>query len=373
MAKDYYEILGLSKSASTDEIKKAYRKLAHKYHPDKQGGDSEKFKEASQAYQILSDDKKRAQYDQFGSAAFEQGGPNGGAGYGPGGFDFSGFQGQGFDFNDIFSGGFSDIFDMFSGGGQGKRRSNKGADLETRVEITLEDAAKGIERELHVFKKDTCDTCKGSGAAKDAKEVKCSQCGGSGQVNVTQNTMFGAFSQVAQCPKCHGEGKTIDTPCQTCGGDGRVRKEKRLKVKIPAGVENGATIKLSGEGEAGPKGGTFGDLYITVFVKDDKRFRRNGDDLVTDINVSFVDAALGATNRIETLDGKIDLKIPAGTQPGKVFKIPNKGIKHLQGSGTGDLLVRVNIEIPTKLSGKQKKLLEEYRLGEGKSHFWPFS
>ncbi len=369
---DYYEILGVKKDASLDEIKKAYRKKAHQYHPDKQGGDAEKFKEVSQAYQVLSDPQKKQQYDQFGSAAFEQ---EGAAGYGPGagGFDFSGFQGQGFDFSDIFSGGFGDIFDMFTNsGGRGRSRVKRGADLETTIDINLKEASDGVEREINVYKRDKCDTCSGSGVEPGSKIKTCDQCQGQGQVKVTQNTMFGAFQQVAQCPKCKGEGKIPEKACSSCGGDGRVRKSKKLKVKIPAGISDNQTIKLSGEGEAGPKGGVAGDLYITVIVKPDKRFKRQGDNLVAEIDLSFTEAAIGATKRIDTLDGQIDLKIPQGTQPGKIFKIPNKGIKHIDQSGAGDLLIKANVVIPSKLSSKQKKLLEDFQESEKNKNFWPF-
>lgn len=372
-SKDYYEILGVKKDASLDEIKKAYRKKAHQYHPDKQGGDAEKFKEVSQAYQVLSDPQKKQQYDQFGSAAFEQGG-QGAYGPGAGGFDFSGFQGQGFDFSDIFSGGFGDIFDMFTGsGGRGRNRVKRGADLETTVDINLKEASSGVEREINVYKRDKCDTCSGSGVEPGSKLKTCDQCQGQGQVKVTQNTMFGTFQQVAQCPKCKGEGKTPEKSCHICGGDGRIRKSKKLKVKIPAGIFDNQTIKLSGEGEAGPKGGVAGDLYITVFVKPDERFKRQSDNLIAEIDISFTEAALGSTKRIDTLDGQVDLKIPQGTQPGKVFRIPNKGIRHMSQSGSGDLLVAVNVKIPNKLSSKQKKLLEEFQEGEKSKNFWPFS
>lgn len=369
-SKDFYDILGVKKDASVEDIKSSYRKLAHKYHPDKQGGDADKFKEVSEAYQVLSDPKKRAQYDQFGAAGVGSQ-PGGGAGFG--GFDASGFNAQGFDFSDIFSGGMGDIFDQFfTGGGRSRAQVKRGADLETQVEITLKEAFDGTEREISVFKRDKCDTCKGLGVEPGSKMITCDQCKGQGQIRVTQNTMFGAFAQVTQCPKCHGEGKIPEKACHTCGGDGRVRKSKKLKVKIPAGVQDGQTIKLSGEGEAGPKGGVSGDLYININVSPDKRFQRVGDDLVIELKLSFPEAALGTTRRVETLSGEVDLKIPQGTQPGKVFKIPQKGIKHLNQAGSGDLLVKVSVIVPEKLNSKQKELLKELAESEKKSGFWPF-
>lgn len=367
--KDFYDILGLKKDAKIEDIKRVYRKLAHKYHPDKEGGDARKFKEVSEAYQVLSDPQKRAQYDQFGAADVGSqpggGGADAGAGYG-------GFDAQGFDSSDMFSGGMGDIFDQFfTGGGRGRTRAKRGSDLETQIEITLEEAAKGAEREIPIYKREKCEDCKGSGA-EDGKTKICVQCKGQGQVRVTQNTMFGAFAQVVQCPKCQGEGKIPEKSCKTCGGDGRVRKSKKLKIKIPAGVANEQTIKLSGEGEAGPKDGISGDLYINVAVKSDSRFKRQGDNLISELNLSFTEAALGITKRVDTLEGKIDLKIPAGTQPDKVFQVTSKGIKHLNRAGSGDLLIKTNVIIPKKLNSEQRELLKEFQQAEEKSGFWPF-
>jgi len=371
--KDYYEILGVSKKASDTEIKKAYRKMAHKYHPDKGNGDDAKFKEVNEAYQVLSDKEKRAQYDQFGHAGFsEQGGS------GAGGFDYSGFQQgdfSGFDFSDIFSGGFGDIFDTFFTGGagaRGRRATRRGADLETTIEITLKEAALGTDKEINVFKRDVCDTCKGSGAAPGSRSVDCSQCKGSGQISQSRRTILGQINQITICPKCQGEGKIPEKPCPTCGGDGRVRQSKKLKVKIPAGVETGSIIKLSGEGEAGEKGSQPGDLFVNIIIKPDNRFKREGDDLIQEIGIGFADAALGIAARIDTLDGKIDLKIPAGTQSGKIFKIFGKGIKHLHHAGQGDLLVKVDVITPTKLSNSQKELLKKLKETEDKRGFWSF-
>ncbi len=366
--KDYYEVLGVSKNASQDEIKKAYRKLAHKYHPDKGGGDEARFKEVNEAYQVLSDSQKRAQYDQFGHAGFSGQG-------GPGGFDYSGYSGQagGFDFSDIFSGGFSDIFDQFfTGQNQAKQSRPKGADLETTIEITLKEAAFGTEKFIDVYKKDTCSECKGTGVASGSKLVNCDKCQGTGQIKSQKRTILGVINQVIICPKCQGEGKIPEKPCSSCGGSGRVRKSKKLKVKIPGGVDTGSVIKLSGEGEAAPRGGIAGDLFINIIVKNDPVFKREGDNLIKEVDLSFSDAALGTNIRLSTLDGKIDLKIPAGTQAGKIFKIVGKGVKHLHGSGSGDLLVKVNILTPTRLSSEQKELFLKLKEVEKKKGFWPF-
>ena len=369
--RDYYEILGVSKNASDNEIKKAYRKLAQQHHPDKGGGDDTKFKEANEAYQVLSDSQKRAQYDQFGHA-FNQGSE----GQGFGGFDFSGQggSGAGFDFSEMFNGGgFSDIFDSFFTGGAGRQRGpQRGSDLQVAIEITLKEAAFGVEKTIDVFKKDICDECKGTGAAKGTKIIKCSKCGGSGQVQTTRRTILGQISQVTVCPKCQGSGEYPEKVCSNCGGDGRVRKSKKIKIKIPAGVDNGSTIRLSGEGEAAPKGGIPGDLFINIVIKPDNQFIREGDNLIKQEEISFADAALGTVLRLETLDGKIDLKISAGIQSGKVFKIPNKGIKHLQGQGYGDMFVKVKVITPTGLNGSQKELFQKLKEEEKSGGFWHF-
>ena len=364
--KDYYDILGVSKNASDSEIKKAYRKLAHKYHPDKGGGDEARFKEANEAYQVLSDRGKRANYDQFGHAAEA----------GAQGFDYSGFSGQGaqgFDFSDIFSGGFGDIFDtFFTGQGRARQEVQKGADLETTIEITLKEAAFGTEKFIDVYKKDTCSECKGSGVAQGSKMVTCDKCQGTGQVKSQKRTILGVISQITVCPKCQGQGQIPEKLCPSCGGEGRVRKSKKLKVKIPAGVGSGSVIKLSGEGEAAPKRGIAGDLFINIIIKKDSRFVREGDNLIKEVSLSFADAALGINIRLETLDGQIDLKIPAGTQSGKIFKIPGKGIKRLHRAGSGDLLVKVNILTPTKLSSEQREIFQKLKESEKGRKFWPF-
>lgn len=366
--KDYYEILGISKDASDSDIKKAYRKLAHKYHPDKGDGDEAKFKEVSEAYQILSDPKKRSQYDQFGHMGFDPGSDSGG-GYGFNGQDFSGF-----DFSEMFSGGgFGDIFDTFFGGGRSQRRGPaKGNDLETRVEITLKEASTGTEKNINLYKLDICDECKGTGAAKGSKTISCSQCKGTGQIHTVRRTVLGQMSQVSICSKCKGLGKYPENSCSSCKGEGRSRKSKTLKIKIPAGVDSGSVIKLSGEGEAGEIGSIPGDLYVHILVKSEKGFQRQDDDLIKEIGISFADAALGITARVESLDGKIDLKIPSGTQSGRVFKVSEKGIKHLNRAGYGDLLVKVNVITPSKLSSKQKELFEKLKEEEGKKGFWGF-
>lgn len=350
---DYYETLGISRSASDDEIKKAYRKLAMKYHPDRNPDNKDaenKFKEIQKAYDTLSDPQKKAAYDQYGHAAFEQGGAGGFGGFG--GFS-GGFSGtQGFDFGDIFS-------QMF-GGAAGSRQPNyQGADLQYSIEISLEEAAKGIKKQITVPTYEECDVCHGTGAKPGTKATSCHTCGGSGTVHVRQ-----AIFQIQQtCPTCGGSGKEIKDPCVKCHGAGRVKTSKNVEVNIPAGIDDGQRIRLTGEGEPGTHGAPAGDLYIHVSVKPHKIFQRDPDaptDLHCELPISFATAALGGEVEVPTLDGKVKLNIPAGTQNGKRMRIKGKGIKSVRSSLVGDLYCHVLVETPVNLTDRQKELLEEF-------------
>ena len=351
MAKDYYKDLGVDKNASPEDIKNAFRRLALQHHPDR-GGDSAKFKEANEAYQVLSDEHKRKQYDQFGEA---------GVGNGAGGF--GGFGGQGFNINmddlgDIFS-GFGDIF----GGGARRTatRERVGRDIEMDARIDFRDAVFGCERVVELFKPVTCSRCAGKGGEPGAEVRQCKDCGGSGRVTQAQRTVFGVFQTVVTCGACKGEGKTFSIRCSRCSGSGVVKETRKIVAKIPAGIHDGATIRLVGEGEAGMSGARPGDLYLTVRVKPEARMEREDSDILTAETISFSDAALGTTASVETVDGLVLLKIPAGTQAGTVLRLKGKGVPHLRGQGRGDHLVTVNIEVPRKLSKKQKELLEELK------------
>ena len=355
--KDYYDVLGVSKTATADEIKKAYRKLARQYHPDVNKDNpeaAEKFKEASEAYSVLSDEQKRAQYDQFGHAAFENGGAGGAGGFG----GFEGFGGFG-------GGGMEDIFDMFFGGqGRGSRGSNagpqRGADLRFDLEITFEEAAFGLEREISLYRDEQCPLCHGNGAEPGSKVETCPECHGSGEIRFTQNTMFGQMTNVRPCPKCHGEGKIISEPCKECRGQGTVKKNKKLKVKIPAGVDNGSRLRVAGEGEAGVKGGPSGDLYVYLYVKPHKFFERDGTTVYCEVPINIVQATLGDEIKVPTLDGQVVMKVPEGTQPGKVLRLKGKGIPSLRNSTRGDQLVRIKVVVPQKLNEKQKDALRKF-------------
>ncbi len=354
--RDYYEILGVSRTASAEEIKKAYRKLAVKYHPDKNQGNHEaenKFKELGEAYEALSDEQKRAAYDRFGHAAFAQGG--GGGGYGGGFHDASDIFSQVFGSGDIGS-----IFEEFLGGGGrqrgGRSSSQRGDDLRYDLEITFEEAAFGVEKEISVRRSDTCDSCEGSGAEKGSGQKTCPTCKGLGQVSVSK----GFFSISQTCPTCRGAGKIIEKPCQKCSGSGRIEKTSKTKVKIPAGIEEGMRLRVTGMGDSGIRGGSPGDLYIVVHVKDHGFFVRDGDDVYCEMNIPFTTAALGGEIDVRTLTGKVSLKIPAGTQTGKVFRLKGRGIENVQGRGIGDQNIKINVQIPVKLTSKQKQLLEEF-------------
>lgn len=346
---DYYQTLGVSRSAGDDEIKKAYRKLAMKYHPDRNPGDKaaeEKFKDVQKAYDTLSDKEKRAMYDQIGHAAFEQGAGAGGFGGGFGGFGGA----QGFDFSDIFS-------QMFGGGGGGARQQDyQGADLQYAVEITLEEAARGTRRRITIPTYEECGVCHGSGAKPGTTASTCATCHGSGTVHIRQ----AIFQMQQTCPACHGSGKEIRDPCVKCRGEGRVKTAKTVEVNIPAGIDDGQRIRLSGEGEPGRNGAPSGDLYVVVHVKAHKIFERNGLDLHCELPVSFTVAALGGEVEVPTLEGKVKLTIPKETQTGRRMRVKGKGIKSLRSSATGDLYCHVLVETPVNLTDRQKELLEEF-------------
>ncbi|OEE89840.1 molecular chaperone DnaJ [Enterovibrio norvegicus FF-162] len=345
--RDFYEVLGVSRDASERDIKKAYKRLAMKYHPDKNPGDetaTDKFKEVKLAYEILTDAQKRAAYDQYGHAAFEQGG--GGGGFGGGGNA---------DFRDIFG----DVFgDIFGGGGRrgGQARAQRGADLRYNMELTLEEAVRGVSKEIDVPTYVSCDPCGGSGAKPGSSPQTCGTCHGQGQVQMRQ----GFFAVQQTCPTCHGRGKIIKDPCDSCHGQGRVQKTKTLSVKIPAGVDTGDRIRLTGEGEAGEYGAPAGDLYVQVHVRDHHIFTRDGNNLYCEVPVSFTMAALGGEVEVPTLDGRVSLKVPTETQTGRMFRMRGKGVQSVRGGGLGDLICKLVVETPVNLSNKQKELLREF-------------
>ena len=343
--KDYYEALGVNRDASEDDLKKAYRKLAMKWHPDRNPDNpkaEEHFKEAKEAYEVLTDQQKRAAYDQFGHAGVD---PSSGGGAG------AGFGGFGDAFGDIFG-------DIFGGGSGGRQRSTvfRGADLRYNLEISLEDAARGTETRIRIPAMEECETCHGTGAKPGTQPTTCTTCGGHGQVRMQQ----GFFSIQQTCPRCHGTGKMVANPCSPCSGSGRVKKHKTLSVKIPAGVDEGDRIRLSGEGEAGVNGGPSGDLYVVIQIKQHGVFTRDHNDLHCEMPVSFTTAALGGEIEIPTLDGYAKIKIPAETQSGKIFRLRGKGIKGVRSSTHGDLLCHVVVETPVKLTPRQRELLEEF-------------
>jgi len=342
--KDYYQILGIEKTATDEEIKKAYRKLAHQYHPDKKGGNESKFKEINEAYQVLGNKDKRKQYDSFGGA-FEGGG----------GFDFSSFWGQQ-DFD------FSDIFDSFFSGFQKKRDINKGRDLELLISINLEDALTGLEKTINLSKLVECERCSGKGAEPGTELKECAMCRGTGQVQQMKKTFLGTMTRTTTCPECKGQGRIPEKPCNVCKGKGRIKSEEEIQVSIPAGVDSGQVIEIPGKGEAGKRGGPSGNLYVKIKVNPHPLFERKGDDLFTEKEISFTQAALGDEVEIETLEGKkLFLKVPQGTDSGKVFKLSGKGIPRFSGWGRGSLFVQLNIETPKKLTRKQKELLKSLK------------
>ncbi len=357
MSKDYYKILGIERDAGEAEVKKAFRGIARKHHPDQAKGDKKeseaKFKEAAEAYEVLGDKQKRAQYDQFGSAGANFGG--GGGGFGGGGFDFSNVN---FDFGGG-GGGFGDVFESFFGGG-GRNKSHgptKGANIEARVHVKFEDAIFGTAAEFKLDRLQKCEHCKGNGAEPGAKISECKTCKGIGEVNTTRQTVFGAIQHASVCPECSGEGKTFEKKCGVCHGTGRERKSEKIKVKIPAGVENGAIIRLSEQGEAGAKGGPAGDLFIHILIEPSREFERRGADTFSTQKISYIQAALGDEIAVKTVHGNVKVKIPAGTQSHTSFKIKDYGAPKLHSKEKGDHLVKILVEIPKKLSKKEKDLL----------------
>ncbi len=345
--RDYYEILGVTKDASAEIIKKAYRKLALQFHPDRNPGDKqaeEQFKEAAEAYAVLSDDSKRAQYDQFGHSL-------GGRGF----QGFEGFEDSFRGFGDVFGDLFEDFFGGSRGGGRGQGR--RGSDLEMAVEISLEEVLDGVEKHLEIPRRETCGECQGTGAEPGSKKVSCRDCGGRGEIRMTQ----GFFTLRRTCPRCQGEGEKIEKPCAHCRGEGRVQKTRKLSIKIPGGIDSHSRLKVSGEGEAGHKGGTRGDFYVNVVIKPHSIFERRANDLYCEILVPFTIAALGGEVSVPTLKDESDLKIPAGTPSGKIFKLKGNGLPTLGSSADhGDEYIRIEIEVPSKLSASQRRFLEDF-------------
>lgn len=365
--RDYYEILGISKSASADEIKKAFRKAAIEHHPDR-GGDEAKFKELNEAYEVLKDPSKKQRYDQFGHAGV---GGNGGGGGGYGGFEGFGGQGQNvnFDFGDL---GLGDIFSSFFGGnagGGGQQRQARGRDMESRIEISFEEAVFGTTSHLGLHMEDTCEHCKGSTVEPGHELKTCETCKGSGQVVTVSRTIFGNIQQAAICPTCKGRGKVPEKVCSVCRGKGTQTKKQDIELKIPAGIDDGATIRLREHGEAvanGPKG----DLYVNIRVKPHKQFTREGDLILSDEHISMVEAALGTEINIPTVDGEVRMKVPAGTQSGSDFKLSNHGVPHLKSNTRGAHIVTIHVDTPTKLNKQQQELLQQYAEVSGKKKFW---
>ena len=363
--RDYYEVLGVKKDATADEIKKAYRKLAKENHPDLHPGDKaceERFKEVNEAYEVLSDEEKRKKYDQFGHAAFD---PN--AGYGAGGFGggFGGFGDFG-DLGDIF-GSFGDIFGF---GGGGAQRSNpnaprKGDNIRSSVSISFEEAAFGCEKEITIGRVEQCPDCKGTGCQPGTTPEVCPDCKGTGTVRTTQRTPFGMVQSTGACPKCKGTGKIIHQPCKTCRGMGMIRRQHKVKVTIPAGIDDGQAISQRGKGNAGANGGPAGDLLVSVIVRPHARFERDGNSVLLQQPISFAQATLGAEIEVPTLDGNVKMTVPEGTQPGATFRLRGKGIPYLRGSGRGDQFVTVDVVVPKNLTGSQKELLRQYAASTG--------
>ena len=385
-SKDYYKILGVSKDATDDELKKAFRKLAKENHPDAQHDEASKkqaeikFKEINEAYSVLSDKTKRAQYDRFGSN-FEQAGFGGQGGYysnGFGGFDFSGFgNGMGVDIDlddilgSVFGGGFGGGFNSSK-----KQGPTKGADLRYNMNISFEEAAFGTTKQINITRNEKCATCSGSGAKPGTNPVTCDKCGGKGKVQTTQNTIMGTFSTVKTCDKCGGTGKVIPTPCETCSGKGTIRKTRKIDIKIPAGIDNGQAISLRGEGDAGKKGGPAGDLFVVVNVLSHPIFKRKGYDIYAEVKVPYTKLVLGGTIKVPTLEEDSEINIPEGTQVGSTFKLKDKGIPNIHGKGRGNIEYTINVDIPKRLNDKQREILKQFAdlMGEEvqtkKKGFW---
>lgn len=360
MPEDYYEILGVSRTATQDEIKRAFRKKAHQHHPDKKGGDEAAFKRVNEAYQVLSNEQKRSQYDQFGQAFS-----------GAGGNPFGGFQGFNVNFEDL--GDFGDIFSQFFGhasGGPRQRRGRqgrRGSDVQVDVTISFAQSARAVKQEFRHALYQACERCLGLGAEPGTPIETCPSCQGRGAVTTSRQTPFGTFAQQTVCPTCQGEGKTIAKPCRECAGHGRTRQTRTLEVAIPAGIADGQVIRISGKGEAPPRGGGTGDLFVAVHVEPDKELTRDGNNIRSQLKVSFPDAALGTAVKVRTLAGERSLKIPAGTQPGTELRFDGLGFPPLNDSEVGDHIVTVDIEVPKKLSRKQRELLEEFKTAKKKS------
>lgn len=356
MSKDYYDILGVDKGASDVDIKRAFKKLALKYHPDRNPDNKEaeeKFKELNEAYQVLSDSDKRAKYDQFGTADF-----------GAGGFQ-GGFDGGGFDFSDL-----GDIFGDIFGGGFGSSRSNpnaprKGSDIEASINLTFEEAVFGCDKEITINRNENCETCSGTGAKPGSSKKTCDKCNGKGTINMQRRTPFGISSVTAACDKCNGKGTIIDTPCTSCRGTGKIRKTKTINVKVPAGVDNGNVIPLRGQGELGSNGGPSGDLYISLRVARHKNFDRRGNDIYIEEHISVGRAILGYELKVPTVDGEVSYKVPEGTQSGTVFRLKGKGVPRVNSSGRGDQFVKVIVDIPKKLTEKEKAIIVSFMEATG--------
>jgi len=358
--RDYYEVLGVSKGASDDEIKKAYRKLAKQYHPDLNPGDKTaeaKFKDANEAYEVLSDSDKKARYDQYGHAGVD---PNFGAGGFGGGFgDFGGFGDLGDILGSMFGGGFGG-FGGFGGGRQNPNAPRKGATIQANLTISFEEAAKGCKKKVNITKVEKCDECGGNGCAKGSSPVTCTTCGGRGQVNVQQRTPFGVMSTTKQCTACAGKGKTIPNPCQKCRGSGAVAKPQTVEIDVPAGIDDRQALNVRGGGNPGVNGGPTGDLRVNINVRPHPFFERDGFNVWCEVAVTYAQAALGDTLYIPTLDGKVKYELPSGTQPGEIFRFKGRGINQLNGRGKGDQFVKIVVEVPKNLSNKQKDLLKEF-------------
>ncbi len=352
--RDYYEVLGVNKGATGDEIKKAFRKMSKKYHPDLNPGDKtaeENFKEVNEAYQVLSDDEKRQRYDQFGHAGVDGNAGFGGGGFG--GFDMGDF---GDIFGDIFGGGFGGF-----GGGRSRRNSpRRGSDLTEYISLTFMEAAFGCKKKINITKTETCDECHGSGAKKGTQPITCSHCNGTGQIQQRRQTMFGFSNVITECPTCHGKGKIIKETCSACRGTGNVRKNKTVEVNIPAGIDNDQVMRIGGAGNSGVNGGPAGDLQLVIRVKPDEIFKRDGFDVNVTFPISFTQAALGATLKVPTIHGVVEYELPEGTQPNTRFRLRGKGIPVLNGRGNGDQYVTVTVEVPKNLNAKQKELLREF-------------
>lgn len=359
MSKDYYKILGIEKGATADEVKKSFKKAAMQHHPDRPGGDEKKFKEANEAYQVLSDADKRAKYDQFGSDFEQQGGFGGGAGWddfmrsargGQGGFQFEG------DLGDIFG-------EMFGGGGRsrGATRQSRGHDIQVDVDLEFKEAAFGLEKNIHLRKRSTCDVCAGNGAEPGSKLDTCGTCKGQGQVVQMQRTFLGAMQTVVACDDCKGRGKKPSKKCKHCGGDGVMQKEENFNVKIPGGIDEGESIRLTGYGEAAPHGGQSGDLYVRAHIKPNKYFHREGFDVYTQSDISYPQAVLGDKIEVETIDGSVNLMVPEGIEHGQMIKIKGHGITHLGRSSRGDQYVKIKIRVPKKISKDVRKKLEDLK------------